>query len=57
MVSEMVIKSVYVASSDWEAIEEESKKIERSTNWMVSRIIKDWIENNKKPRRARAKRG
>lgn len=54
MSSEMVIKSVYVESSDWKAIEEESKKIERSTNWMISKILKDWIEKKKK---ARAKKG
>lgn len=55
---EMLIKGVYLESSIWDTIEEESKKIERSRNWMISKILKDWIENNKtKDKKARAKTG
>jgi hypothetical protein len=55
--SEKIVKGVYMDSSMWDAIEEESKKEERSTNWMISKILKDWIESRKsKTRRARARK-
>lgn len=54
--SEKVIRGVYMDSVIWDTLDDESKKEERSTNWMINKIIKDWIENNKtKDKKARAK--
>ena len=40
----------------WDTLDDESKKEDRSTNWMINKIIKDWIENRKtKDKKARAK--
>ena len=52
------VKGIYLNDSLWDTIKEESEKQERSVSWMISKIIKDWIENNKtKDKKARAKRG
>jgi hypothetical protein len=54
--SEKVIRGVYMDSVVWDTLDDESKKEERSTNWMINKIIKDWIENNKtKDKKARTK--
>ncbi|MGW8324118.1 MAG: hypothetical protein ACWGNI_00350 [Desulfobacterales bacterium] len=54
--NEKVIRGVYMDSVIWDTLDDESKKEDRSTNWMINKIIKDWIENRKtKDKKARAK--
>jgi hypothetical protein len=54
--SEKIIRGLYMDSSTWNTLDDESKKEDRSTNWMINKIIKEWIENNKtKDKKARAK--
>lgn len=47
------VKGIYMNDSLWSEIKEESERQERSVSWMISKILKDWIENNKKKARAK----
>lgn len=40
----------------WNEIKKESEKEDRSTSWMISKILKDWIKSRKKKARAKRKR-
>lgn len=54
--SEKIIKGLYMDLFMWDESDKESKKEDRSTNWVINKILKDWTENNKiKDRRARAR--
>ena len=49
------VKGIYLNDSLWDTIKEESERQERSVSWIISKIVKDWIENNKtKDKKARA---
>lgn len=51
------VKGIYMNDSLWDGIKKESEKADRSVSWMISKIIKDWIENNKtKDKKARAEK-
>ena len=47
---EKIVKGVYMDSSMWDDLENEAKKDDRSTNWMITNILKTWIKNKKKAR-------
>ena len=46
----MKIRGIYMDTLIWKHIEDESKRIDRSVNWVVADILKSWIEKRKKAR-------
>ena len=48
--SDKIIRGLYMDSIIWDTLDNESKKEDRSTNWMINKIIKEWIEKKKKAR-------
>ena len=53
--NEKIVKGVYMDSTLWDELEKESRKTDRSTNWMIVDILKKYFKNNK-TRRARARK-
>jgi hypothetical protein len=40
------VKSIYMPAQYWWAIKEKAIRMERSPNWLASKILKKWVEKN-----------
>lgn len=49
------VKGIYMDDAIWNEMKKESEKEDRSISWMISDILKTWIENKKKARAKRKK--
>ena len=43
-----IMKGIYLPENNWHVLNKYAGKIERSTNWVLSKIIDEWILKNKK---------
>lgn len=42
------IKGIYLPEKNWKILNRHAYKLERSTNWLVTKIIDSWISKHKK---------
>ena len=46
------IKGVYLLERHWKILDKHARKKERSRNWIIMKIVDNWINRNRKELRA-----
>ena len=49
-----ILKCMYLPEKTWKVINSQALKLERSNNWVVNKIIDNWITRNKKALKIKA---
>lgn len=42
------LKSIYLPEKTWKILDRHAQKLDRSTNWLMNKIIYNWITRRKK---------